>query len=279
MIAEIDSKIVKRLREWEEKDGPLSRPLEFYRRLLDIQSRAQSQVSVLTPDTNKVAVDSRIEQRLPLLAFDDLAIDWSLLQNTFDEVMALFAGYSEVANQVPGNMKDLGCSLARLKKVTRDWFERRPLTSEMATSSGNEAALELVIRTALRPFLIAHREALLGLVNQEQWRCGYCPICGGSPDFAFLDKERGARWLLCSRCDAEWLFRRLECPYCATQDQDALAYFTDDRGLYRLYVCERCRRYLKAIDLRHADCEVLLPLERFLTLDIDIQAQRDGYTP
>ena len=35
----------------------------------------------------------------------------------------------------------------------------------------------------------------------------------------------------------------------------------------------------KAIDLRHADYEVLLPLERFLTLDIDIQAHRDGYSP
>jgi len=116
-------------------------------------------------------------------------------------------------------------------------------------------------------------------VNQERWRRGYCPICGGNPDFAFLDKERGARWLLCSGCDAEWLFQRLECPYCGTQDQDALAYFTDDEGLYRLYVCERCKRYLKALDLRQAKSEVLLPLERLFTFDIDAQAQEYGYSP
>ena len=56
-------------------------------------------------------------------------------------------------------------------------------------------------------------------------------------------------------------------------------YFTDDEGLYRLYVCERCHHYLKAIDLRHAGREVLFQLERFLTLDIDHQAREKGYTP
>ena len=55
---------------------------------------------------------------------------------------------------------------------------------------------------------------------------------------------------MCSKCAAEWLFQRLECPYCGTQDQNTLAYFTDDKGLYRLYICEHCRHYLKAIDLR-----------------------------
>ena len=84
---------------------------------------------------------------------------------------------------------------------------------------------------------------------------------------------------MCSRCDAEWLFQRLECPYCGTKDQSTLAFFTDDKGLYRLYVCEQCRHYLKAIDLRKSEDEVLLPLERFLTPDIDAQAQQDGYTP
>ena len=116
-------------------------------------------------------------------------------------------------------------------------------------------------------------------MDQERWRRRYCPICGGNADFAFLDKERGARWLLCSRFAAEWLFQRLECPYCGTTDQNALAYFADDEGLYRLYVCEQCKRSLKAIDLRQAKSEVLIPLERLLTLDIDAQAKEYGYIP
>jgi len=87
---------------------------------------------------------------------------------------------------------------------------------------------------------------------------------------AYLDRENGVRWLLCSRCDATWLFQRLECPYCGIQNQNALAYFTnEDSRMYRLYVCEECRAYIKAIDLRRTGKEILLPLERLTTLDMD----------
>jgi FdhE protein len=114
-------------------------------------------------------------------------------------------------------------------------------------------------------------------VEQEKWRKGYCPICGGLPDFAFLDKEAGARWLMCSRCDYQWLFKRLECPYCGSQDPDTISYYSDDNQLYRVYVCEQCKRYLKSIDLRQAEGDVLLPLERIVTSDLDVQARNNGY--
>ena len=61
--------------------------------------------------------------------------------------------------------------------------------------------------------------------------------------------------------------------------EGSLAYFADDKGGYRLYVCEQCHKYIKAIDLRHADPEVSLPLERVLTLDMDRQGQEKGYQP
>jgi FdhE protein len=91
--------------------------------------------------------------------------------------------------------------------------------------------------------------------------------------------EEGARWLVCGRCDAEWRFQRLECPFCGTRDQGNLAYFSGGQGLYRLYVCEECKGYIKAIDLRHSQSEVLLPLEWIGTLDMDRQACELGYRP
>jgi FdhE protein len=129
----------------------------------------------------------------------------------------------------------------------------------------------------MMPVLSAHAHALLPMVPQEEWYKRYCPVCGGEPDFAFLDKERGSRWLLCSRCNAHWLFIRLACPYCDNQDMNTLAYFTDDESLYRLYVCEKCQRYIKAIDIRKTETEVLLPLERIHTLDLDRQAYESNY--
>lgn len=279
MTAGTEGKILKRLDAWQEKEGPLPQSLEFYRRLLCIQSGAKARIGVPELGLSPEVIANRMKAGYPLLEFDDLAIDWSLLGNTWEEVIALFSSYAAVWGEVPENLRDLSSCPALLKETTRAWFEGAGLSPGITVSDGGEALLPSMIHAALKPFLTSHGAALLHLVNQEQWRRGYCPICGGSPDFAFLDKERGARWLLCSRCDAEWLFQRLECPYCGTQEPDALAYFTDDSGLYRLYVCERCRHYVKAIDLRQTEGEVLLPLERFLTLNIDIQAHKEGYSP
>ena len=231
-----DSKILERLEEWEEKEGALPKSLEFYRGLLRIQSEARSRVGVLKLGLTEKAIGNRIRHGSPLLGFDDLSVDWSLLRNIFKEVTALFTSYSEVLGEIPKNLEDTSSCLALLKEATKAWFEGAQLPPRMRVSGVNEALLELMLHAALRPFLITHCEALLSFVNQE-------------------------------------------CPYCGTQDQGALAYFTDDEGLYRLYLCEQCRHYLKAIDLRQAECEVLLPLERFLTLDLDTQAHQDGYTP
>ena len=96
---------------------------------------------------------------------------------------------------------------------------------------------------------------------------------------AVLKPEYGARWLLCSRCDTEWSFQRLECPYCGTKEQSALSFFTDEEGPYRLYVCDQCKCYLKAIDLRKAKDDIPLPLERLYTIDLDRQAKEYGYHP
>jgi FdhE protein len=155
-------------------------------------------------------------------------------------VVALFAEYSDLLGALPRNLKEMKPYPSLPKEVAK---------------------------------------ALISLVDQENWRREYCPICGGRPDLAFLDKERGSRWLMCSRCDTRWLYQRLQYPYCRTQDPDALYFFTDATGLYRLYVCEQCRKYIKAIDLRCTESEISLPLERILTLDMDRQAEEKGYHP
>ena len=74
-----------------------------------------------------------------------------------------------------------------------------------------------------------------------------------------------------------WLFQRMQCAYCGNQDQHTISYFTSDDGRYRLYICEMCKKYLKAIDLRQAGEETDLPLERLLTLSIDLEAREYGY--
>ena len=250
---------------------------QINQKLLQIQSRVGQRIDVPNLSFSSNVINKRMEQGKPLIGFDELVLDWSLLRDTFVKVTAVFAEYPDLFGPIPKELVEAGAKRFPTKKVVKAWFRGSKLPPTTVTNNISEALLNNLIHASLRPFLVNYSTALLSLVNQENWRRGYCPICGGYPDLAFLDTERGARWLVCSRCDAEWLFQRLECPYCGSKDQDALAYFTDDEGLYRLYVCEQCKRYLKAVDLRQAKSEVLLPLERLLTLDIDAQAKEYGY--
>jgi len=269
--------MLQKLDELEQREGELPSFVQLYRQLLRVQSGARSRFASPKPSLPEDVISSRLSQGIPLLSFEDLSLDWAQVQALFQEIIRLVAKESPDASKEVESLGNILSDKAALEEVVRAWYEGSSLTPIATRYSVDGELLGPVVGAVVKPFLTAHSEVLLPKVDQESWRRRYCPVCGGNPDFACLDEEKGARWLLCSRCDAEWLFQRLECPYCGCQDQSALAYFTDDEGLYRLYVCEQCKRYLKAIDLRQAKSDVLLPLERLLTFEFDIQAREGGY--
>lgn len=274
-----NSRILKRLGEWREKDGSLPPFIELYDQLLHLQTEVKQRLDIPKPDLTEESVADQLRQGLPLVRFDNLPLDWHLVQKHFQDVTNTFAEYLEDKLGDPQKLRDLAANTLLLQQVIGDWYQELSLSSIATEHCVSEELLNITTQATLQPFLTAHSEVLLSLVNHELWRRRNCPICGGKPNFAFLDKEQGARWLLCSRCDAEWLFQRLECPYCGTQNQGSLAYFTNDNELYRLYTCDECYSYIKAIDLRKTESEVLLPLERVLTVDLDRQAEEAGYRP
>lgn len=276
MTTRIDGKILKKLEKREKKKELPSKSLEFYRKLLAIQSAVQRCISPPEISLNQETANDRIISGCPLLDYKDFSIDFQLVKEAFKIVAALFSSYLQEQPEIAAQLQT---PTTNLEKIIEAWFKGTQLPLPGKVDDTAEAVWELIIHATIKPFFAKYREALYHLIPQEFWRRGYCPVCSGSPDFAYLDRERGSRWLLCSRCDAEWLFQRLECPFCGTRNQSSLAYFSDDSGLYRLYVCEECRSYLKAIDLRQTEKEVLLPLERLLTADMDIQAQKKGYKP
>ena len=271
------NKILTKLGEWSQKEGPLPHHIDAYGRLLRLQVEAKSRIAAPGLALDRELVSGRLRQGTPIVSFADLSLDWPLVQELFRSVALVLAEY---AGQHPTDalgLEGLASDVSRLKQATGDWYQGKSLSTIAAEDQVGEGLLAAAVQATLYPFLAVHSEATLNVLDQELWRRRYCPICGGKPDFAFLDKERGARWLLCSRCDTEWLFQRLGCPYCGTQSHDALTYFTNKQELYRLYTCKKCQGYIKVIDLRKASAEVLLPLERIMTADLDRQAMESGY--
>jgi FdhE protein len=135
----------------------------------------------------------------------------------------------------------------------------------------------LAINTA-KPFLSNFSDYITTKFQIEKWKKGYCPICGDSPSMAKLSKPKGKRSLYCSRCETEWPYSRLGCPYCGNKDADKISFLTaDGYKEYRLYVCEKCKKYIKTVDERECG-EVDLFCEDLKTTDYDKLAIINGYT-
>ncbi|MFH1003305.1 MAG: formate dehydrogenase accessory protein FdhE [Chloroflexota bacterium] len=275
MSAATTQEWLKDLETRGRETGILPELIGFYRELWLWQNQAEEGLGTVTAADLQSAAE-RLPQGLPLLSFDRLTLDWSRLPERFGEATAIFARYPALFGKISRN-GTAGAVKPFTPAVARKWFEGSDLGAAAKAADLSPALLESIIHATLKPYLVSHSRTAISLVDQENWRRGYCPVCGGRPDLAFLSAANGSRWLVCSRCDAEWLFQRLECPYCGTTDQSALAYLPDETGRYRLYVCENCRRYLKTIDLRQAGTGVVLPLERLFTLDLDRQARDSGY--
>lgn len=209
-------------------------------------------------------------QKLPALHFDDLHIDWENLIELLDDLINIITEnsveYKSKLEKFSSELRNSKCVCALMEK----WF----LDSE---NTGIDMPLAAILHASLYPVLASHSVILQPHIPQERWHKRFCPVCGGKPDLSYLDKETGKRYLVCSRCDAEWAFLRLECPFCGNEDRNSLSYLVSQDEVYRLYLCDHCKRFIKCIDMRKTKEEVLIPLERILTLSLDKQARELGY--
>ena len=274
-----DKAIIRRLDGWSQSNTQWPTSIDTGIRLLRLGIEAKPRIGTPKPHLTRDAISSLLMQGKSILTFDDMGLDWSLLEELFRAAVQILIGQSAGSQENSKRLNQLAANTPLLRQVARDYYNDIPLSATATEHCIDTPLMEACISAALAPFLAAHSEALSELVAQELWRRKSCPICGGVADFAFLEKDQGARWLMCSRCSMEWLFQRVQCPYCGTQKHESLAYRTNSQGLYRLYTCEECHGYIKAIDLRKAGSDVLLPLEGILTVDLDRQAKEANYRP
>src|SRR5437773_1388357 len=109
--------------------------------------------------------------------------------------------------------------------------------------------LDQVLLLAMRPFLARCAEALLPKIELADWGQPFCPLCGGEPEFAYINPA-AERLLICGRCTGQWRFDPITCPYCENSDRTRITSFTSRDQRYRIYACDECHRYLKAYDGR-----------------------------
>ncbi len=273
---ELRKKVLEQLSNSPEK---LPDSLNFYRNLLLVQSRYHKHV--LSTDISRLAqrAPGLLSRGKPILDFPDMHMDRDNLSKLFQSVSQIARSHLQPSNDENDELKQLGIDVDLLVKKAQEWFKEGTLQLIKKTTTIKIMPLTAsVLQGTLQPVLADYADLLFPLVEQKKWLKQYCPVCGGRPDFAYISSDRKrSRWLICSRCDSHWLYYLVTCPYCGNSERDMLAFYSDKTKTYRLYVCENCKKYIKAIDHTKVKNAVLLPLERVLTLDLDRQAYAAGY--
>ena len=232
-------------------------------------ARAQANVPV-TPGAqslDKDMVAQALDHGQPLLSL----LVWTPKPQVLTET------WVEICNILATHRTDLAESLKQMARLSADeitalvhpYIVGDDIPESVLAPS--PALTYVAFNHTLRPFLRAEAEHWHDWFAHAPWYQGYCPFCGGGPDFATLEKGETRR-LLCSRCDTEWKIGRVGCPFCGDGTD---SYFEDAN--YRLYVCDQCHHYLKTLDARKLDVIPSLPAERVLTLGMDVVARDKGY--
>jgi len=131
-------------------------------------------------------------------------------------------------------------------------------------------------RVLLQPY--AEHLASRGQIDLET-TAATCPFCSAHPVAGVLrgEGDGAKRWLLCSLCSTEWQFRRVVCPNCGEQDNDRLPVYTAaEIDHVRVEACDRCKIYIKSVDLTR-DGHAVPVVDELATVALNVWAETHGY--
>ena len=253
--------------------------LSFYGKIFIAQENAKSQINLdpIHIPVEVLAVKTR--EQLPLVNMSDFAVD-------------IEAGYhlmKTICNILLTATEEMAICAKALLKALDDNLQPSDLFSNLlAADDGffNNTAIDLAIDkktlafiaySSIKPSVALCAEQLSTYLEKDlPTEKGYCPICGNLPGLSTLRQE-GRRFLHCSFCWHEWISRRVYCPFCDNTDSKSIHYFfSEEEKDYRMYVCDRCKKYLKTVDARKADRWLYPPLEQVSSLHLDFKAQEMG---
>jgi FdhE protein len=274
-MSEKDQRLLRALDRARGQHTELEALLGFYYDLYKVQFRAKA--GLPEPEVrDELAMRWRLEGGIPQLSFDQLPLDVESYAELVERVTAVLLRHNP---EWEVEKEDLAPeeSVALAQEVFETWDTLTvPKAQGDDDREGGPSKLKtMAVGIALAPYLQSAAETIQPHLDLTLWTQGYCPVCGGRPNFALLEEESGARQLMCSRCAVLWPHSRLECPFCDTEERPM--YYASDDDVYRLYVCHVCKRYLKTVDLRKVRGVVFPMVERLLTIGMDLAAQQEGY--
>lgn len=273
--ARAESREVRELRELKSAQPDLASAADMQIELLNAQRRIQARVPLPSAAFDLRKPDNH--ERRPVLQFKDIPIDWSdfrlMIRQTADILRRFETLEASDYDQVQALARD-----GQIEMTVASWYDGATAEAKRrgAARTHERELFDQVLLLAMRPFLARCAEALMPRIETSDWRQPSCPLCGGEPEFAYINPA-AERLLICSRCTGQWRYDPITCPYCENNDRSRITSFTSRDGYYRIYACDECHRYLKAFDGRDGRRPALLAVDSIATLPLDAAAIQRGY--
>jgi formate dehydrogenase maturation protein FdhE len=271
--ARSESREIAELRRLKQEQPDLASAVDLQIELLQVQRRVQSRVSLPSIRLDTDFLNAQLASA-PILQFEHLPIEWGDARFLLRAVASAMRNHEALDEQDFRRVDAVCRDALRLPGAVRSWYEATKPGA--APIDADIAGLEPVLLQSMRPFLTRSADAIMSKTDLAGWTHGTCPLCAGDPDFAVITPAAD-RILICGRCSARWRFQQLTCPFCLNGDRARITSFASRDGLYRLYACDKCQRYLKAYDARRAARPVMPSVDAVATLPLDAAAMQKGY--
>ena len=230
--ARAESREVRELRELKTEQPDLASAADMQIELLNAQRRIQARVPLPSGAFDLRKPDNH--ERRPVLQFKDIPIDWSdfrlMVRQTADILRRFETLEAADYDQVQTLARD-----GRIETVVASWYETQMAEArrQAPARTHERELLDQILLLAMRPFLARCAEALMPRIELTDWRRPSCPLCGGEPEFAYINPA-AERLLICSRCTGQWRYDAITCPYCENSDRGRITSFTSRDGRYRI---------------------------------------------
>ena len=230
-------------------------------------------------DLNQIIASSK----KPLLTRVKPQIDDSILKDLYTRLLDFMLEQrpeiQEAINKIKNQIEqmDFDKISESFAQLDTEYFEKLAVAMNVSYD-----LLFFTIDHAIRPLLRIFAEPYRQDLNSDSFYWEFpaiCPVCGSKSHICRLNTGNGQRFMFCDRCFTEWPVRYLYCVYCGNDQAKDIYYLNiENDDAYQLFLCNKCKGYLKTYDERSLGKPTDLFIANVETIYLDILAQEKGYT-
>ncbi len=255
--------------------------LDLYKKIYIAQEESKKSIHLGDFIISDEILAVKLKEQFPLVNLSQFEIDNNASIKLFKKLLSILleAGdelsesIKKIITITENNQMDINNLFSEFLNENEDYFDNIENNSNI-----DKAVLGFIIYNSLKPSLSMFSDKISEQLNKEQkWDKGYCPICGSMPELSVFE-ENGKRFLICGFCTHKWDSKRIYCPFCENTDHETLQYFDiEGEEEYRVDTCDKCKKYIKTVDIKKTSRVVYLPLENQSTPYIDLKFSEMGY--